>query len=461
MTSKASLLSAALNKYTSIGVDIKNTKKAFLEGMSAADLNKLYSGASTNKTSGTATTDSTQNNGMSNPGGHENPSWSNSEQKEAAPATNTQKDGMVKTNSDGQPVMDLTDPNLETVTLPDGRILYTDPKNPSMGFIQSRQEADKVANAKRILQPALKESTRVLEPTIEDIMSALSTLSTGEVLTTAPDLTEDDGEVSDVAPAGDVLIGEDEENGGDTEDEGVGEAMAEPATSTSSEIGTGGPTKNLTSMADLETEGKDGVTGVDDSYTTEDKPEEDKTDITNDDGMSKGAGDNKKDSVGSPADGFVSPVGNSTNGGMLQGAGKSKTSNSSVGQPVSPSIGEDGEEQLETGTDKESAFWMPNDDLLGLGDIATTVAKSAGSPDAQTKIGKDAMGNLVKKPTTPTQSRPLPNMRQYVKTNSAPGMPGSAPLGSFSNVDISDLDPVIGMDAASDKALNISLNFNF
>lgn len=102
---------------------------------------------------------------------------------------------------------------------------------------------------------------------------------------------------------------------------------------------------------------------------------------------------------------------------------------------------------------KESAFWVPDNDLLGLSDIISTGAKKNGVPDSQVDIVKDANGNLAKKP----MGHMAPNMRQYVRTSAAPGMPMTAQ----SAVLMPDLDSVMGLDPTTDKALNISLNFNF
>jgi hypothetical protein len=89
-----------------------------------------------------------------------------------------------------------------------------------------------------------------------------------------------------------------------------------------------------------------------------------------------------------------------------------------------------------------------------------SINKDVSGVNAQQTIGKDATGNLVKKPTMPAHS--IPNMRQFVKTNGVPGAPSVLGMGQGgAPVDVSDLDGVMGMDTANDRALNISMNFNF
>lgn len=421
-----SLFQIAAEKYTSISSALDENKKVFLEGLSSLDLNKLYSGTDKKETVAKPQFSmGTESDTSSDPGGHESP-------KQNQPVSNA--------NPELTTLVGMADTNSKPVILPNGDEIMINPitgeitvssDNPNKVVIRNKKDTAQLQNlattAKKIMGNSIV--------TTEDIMSALATLSTGDVVNTEHDMDYDESEsytVSGVKPAGDILVGEDEDND-------VDEGSAEPMPSTSSDISmptdsntssTSGSTGSDTSASSyMPTEKKDSLTGIDDSYVTEtdkedksEKGEEKETETDNAKEFSKGAGELNQ--------------------------------SSSSGQ-AEPEIGEEAIESNPSG--KDSAFWVPGDDLLGLKDIVKSIAKDHGVPDAQETIGKDANGNLVKKPTTPSHT--IPNMRQYVKTNPMPGQPMRAP-GS-QPVDISDLDGVMGMDTTSDKALNISLNFNF
>jgi hypothetical protein len=468
MKKSKSLFQAATEKYTSLHSDLAETKKAFLEGMSATDLNKLYAG-SDKKAPSTPTT-STTSNTKSNPGGSENPNPASSP---------VGKDGS-SANTDLQQVASFAD--ALPVKLPNGDTILVNPTTgeiivgsdtPGSVTVQSKQDVTELQNLAGNVKDILGKSM----PTNEDIMSALTTLSTGEVMDTSHDIVgEDDGSLStEVQPTGDVLVDEGDKDGLSTEQE----ASAEPMTSTSSDISspsdstsqassanTGAPMSASSNMPTEET--KDPVTGVDDSYVaekdedtkgkeeTEEKAPEGNIGIEKD--STKGAGETPE--VNSKAIGSaIDPQSQDSSKEFAKGAGEYHEPGK-VGES-SPALGEEAPEGEGSPSGKDSAFWVPGDDMLGLKDIVSTVAQKNGTPNAQETIGQDAAGNLVKKPTTPTHS--IPNMRQYVRTNGVPGAPSVMGMGSGQPVNISDmgLDDLMGMDTATDKALNISLNFNF
>ena len=444
MKTPKSLFQKATEKYTTLSTDLVRDRKIFLEALatplSALDLNKLYAGKNdagkSNKLATSTTADFS-----SNPGGSEDPNKNNQPTDSTDTANVAPELATISGLSDAKPIVL---PNGDKITInPLTGMTVIVSKNPKNYSFAGDDDMTKLQGLAKSAKDILSRATN------EDIMSALTTLSTGSVSELAPQMDEgdDDGMSTKVGPADDVLIDEDEEDG-DGNDAPVDEASAEPMPSTSSDISMptdGNSTKTSVSTGSKgsassfmpETEKKDNLTGVDDSYTTE-----------SDSSKGAGKGDEQADPEHGPGTGISSEV--------SKGAGEYKQTGK-VGE-TEPEIGEN--EANPSG--KESAFWVPGDDLLGLKDIVSTNAKANGLPDAQTTIGKDANGSLVKKPTTP--SYPTPNMRQYVRTNPTPGNPQGTPvvpMGSQQQADISDLDSVMGLDSQSDKALNISLNFNF
>ena len=461
MKHSKSLFKIATEKYTSMSSDLKETKKLFLEAMaspvSAADLNKSYSNqqikANNSQIPQPEFSNPQSSNTVSNPGGKEKPA---PVANPAAPAPGQPQ--AAPPAPGGQPqTLDLTRKDLKITKLADGRILYEDP--------DPNSTIPPVVQAPNQMPGSIKESVKATIYTVEDIMSALSVLGGGsnsEALT-APDLSEE-GDAK-VNPAGDMLVDEEDDTNsdgmtdmsGDTSsgDSEVSENDNPDSVDQSGEMGTSGSDTNPSKIdgktdstwsgiggkkaPEVEGEGDtkkkvipDDKTGVDSSYTQEDGQEatEKGKDFT------KGAGQAKPE------------INASAEPQLGEGEGCAEDG----------SCVEDESEMEANPSGKESAFWVPNDDMLGLKDIVGTVAKKNGVPNAQETIGKDAAGNLVKKPTTPKHS--VPNMRQYVKTNGVPGAPSIIPPGG-QPVDISDLDDVIGMDSTNDRALNISLNFNF
>lgn len=459
-----SLFQVAAEKYTSISSDLKKSKQVFFEQleqttpMTAADLNKSYTGKDAGKTPPRPTF---SNFGASNPGGSEKPApVTQPAQVAIAPGqTAGPAAGQLAPPAAGAPAGPtpqqtalLTDPAAKKTVLPDGRVLIEDPKNPQIYVLQSADDAKKAGTA-------IRESVKATIYTVEDIMSALKTLSTGAVSEVSSVSNDDEDGVN---PVGDTLIdpndaeapedGIDGDDGGDRDDYAdadVDEADdngMQPSTSSeisspssgsgftpSSSASTGSATSASSFQSNKPMEKKDNLTGVDDSYTQEGGTEMPAKEAPGKNkAFAKGAGQHEEDP--NTANASAPEIGE---GGAACGEGETCEANPSG---------------------KESAFWMPGDDLLGLKDIVGSVAKGNGVPDAQQTIAKDANGMLVKKPTTPMHSPP--NMRQYVKTNGVPGAPSVIPQGG-QPVDISDLDGVMGMDAKSDRALNISLNFNF
>ena len=454
--SPKSLFQVASEKYTSISSELKETKKIFFEQlkvaapMTATDLNKAYSGKEAARTPPTPVFSSF---GASNPGGNEKPTpvvqpapvaTAPGQQGQAPAFSPSPVTGIASTaGPTQQQIFLLTNPAAKKTPLPDGRILIEDPKNPDLYIIQSAEDAKRAGTA-------IRESVKATIYTVEDIMSALTTLSTGavsEVDSVSNECgmsEEEEGTVNNIKPAGDTLVDEEEEetnsndglNTTDEADDGPNVDQSGELQASGSETGpekvTGTTDSSWSGLGGVkapEVEGSktekeivpDDKTGVDPSYTQEDEQGKD---------FATGAGEAKPETV---------------------------TANS-----AEPEIGESEDETELNPSGKKSAFWLPNDDLLGLKDIVKDVSKSHGVPDAQETIGKDASGNLVKKPTMPAHS--MPNMKQYVRTNPPPGIPGNMPSvipQGGQPVDISDLDGVMGMDTKDDRALNISLNFNF
>ena len=470
MKTPKSLFLTAAKKYTSFSSDVKQSKKLFLEEltstMSATDLNKVYSGNDDKSKVATAAIKgiNTDTNTSYNPGGHEN--------SQAAPSNNPAASAPnAQANSAPPGTIDLTNPNLVITDLPDGRRLFEDPTNPTQPpFIQSKEDVQKFDAAKKVMQPKL-ENVSAYGPTFEDIMSALTTLSTGEVLN-SPLASEDNDPsmgLGEVKPSGDTLAPMNKEKGEKTD-----EAMDEPVTSTSSELsmpsGNSSMASSSSSNSPMSASSTDSNattsektdnnerTGVDDSYVQEKggpgQDEENKKEFT------KGAGEAKPQAMNAGSSESENENSKETSNGSTETEWVGGTAPSTeCGTSGNMAMSEIEPETNPSG--KDSAFWVPGDDLLGLKDIIGSVAKSNGVPDAQETIGKDASGNLVKKPTTNTH-QVMPNMRQYVRTNPPPGNSPMMPnAGIQQPVDISDLDSVMGMDTKQDKALNISLNFNF
>ncbi len=507
MKNSKSLFQVAAEKYTTMSSDLKETKKTFLQeagDISAPDLNAAY-------TKGVAKTapdikvpaPATTNFGPSNPGGSENPRVAPEQPQQSQPGATG---GVVGATGAGSPTptapsqqqLDLTkDPTAVKVPLDSGDTLFRSKTDPNLYYVQPATNS------------SIRESVKANVYTVEDIMSALTTLSTGDVVASESDMSNDldGGEIAKVKPAGDVLATEDdessEEDGLNTTDEAddgpnvdqAGEMQASGSTTgNKSTVGKDSSWTGIHGTEAPEAEGKEAVgtaigaftgsglgagigaavgglpgagmgaaiggvaggvagnkltsdedtsagdkTGVDDSYTAE------AGDINVDaDSVVKGAAN-----LPQAVDGL-----SKTPGAVIKGV---KTMAKDV---QGGALGLEGTEEPEmegNPSGKESAFWVPNDDMLGLKDIVGTVAQKSGVPNTQEAIGKDAAGNLVKKPTTPVHS--TPNMRQYVKTNPMPGQPMRVP--GQQPVDISDLDSVMGMDTSNDRALNISMNFNF
>ena len=444
MATPKSLFKVATEKYTDISSTLKETRRTFLQELAlaqapatAADLNKAYTDKQVKDNPAQPQQPQFSNpqaaNTTSNPGGSETPKPPPA--NPAAPAP-----GQPAAPAPGAaPAFDLTNPNLQITDLPDGRKLYIDPQNPTQGFIQTKEDAAKSG----VVSAQLESAVHVY--TTEDIMSALSTLSTGavsEVASTDHDMEGD--EATTVKPAGDTLVDEED----DSSTDGTSEM---PSSGDSSEVSEEDEPATADQSDEVSASGSE--TG----------PE--KVDGGNESSWS-GLGGKQSSSVEGSEEETDESEGLAT-----KGAGEAEPATVDGNSPA-PEIGEgeqapcgegeacEGEKPEEVegnASGKDSAFWVPNDDLLGLKDIVGDVSKDTSGVNAQETIGKDAVGNLVKKPTTPAHS--VPNMRQYVKTNAAPGMPMIPPGGQ--PVDISDLDSVMGMDAKSDKALNISLNFNF
>ncbi len=425
MKTSKSLFKLAADKYTSMSSELKETRKAFLEDIStpisAADLNKSYSNKQVKANNVQIPQPQFSNpentNTTSNPGGKEKP-------VQQVPPTNPAAN---QNQSTQQTPIDLTNPNLQITELPDGSKLYVDPKNPTQGFIQPKDTTN--------LAAPIKEDTTIPVYTTEDIMSALSVLGGGsnsEALS-APDLSEEDkeGTVS-VKPAGDVLVDEEDD---DNSTDGMTDTSSE-----NSEVSENDDPDSVDQSGELRTSGNE----------TNPVKVGGKTDST----WSGINGQKSPEVEGEKTEKEIIPD-NKTGVDSSYTTEKGSTEKTNLETDIQS---EENNEEDTNPSGKESAFWVPNDDILGLKDIVGTVAKNNGVPNAQETIGKDASGNLVKKPTTPKHS--TPNMRQYVKTNGVPGAPSVIPQGG-QPVDISDLDNVIGMDTTNDRALNISLNFNF
>ncbi|MCI4436609.1 MAG: hypothetical protein JHC33_07345 [Ignisphaera sp.] len=464
MKTSPSLFQTAAKKYTSFSSDIKDAKKLFLE-----DLTSTHSATIASAPTG------------DNPGGTKAPG------ADLAPLAPGQKSEQPTPAADpGAGMIDLMDPATEVKEF-EGKLMAFNKNVPGQALILDDKQAAAWKSLKA-LAPKNEAVENNTDHTTGDILGPLSALSRGaKGLKETDDMSSDldGGEITEVSgPVSDTLVSEDEEDGeapSGTEMEGESEGTAEPATSSSPEMGhpstmgmsspsaglarnNGGATSagtgdkgNAASFGTDEhsnessTEKSPGdTTGVSNDYTTEAGKEgkEDTTqtgDTTGKD-FAKGAGDApEKDS------GALGPALQNTS---VNAGGNNKNASANA------EIEGDG---ITDPNAKEDAFWVPGDDegFGGLKDVVSTVAKKAGVPDGQTAIVKDpATGALVKRPTMPPQS--MPNMRQYVRTNGVPGAPSVLGAGMGHNqVDISDLDGVMGMDTASDRALNISLNFNF
>ncbi len=386
-----SIINIALSKYTSFAEDIKVAKSIFSEGLSTTELNKLYSGA--------ADKNSTVKQPVFSQPGDENPN-SSPVGKVASEIGNTDSDTATE--------LDTLDGISDTkpITLPNGDEVLINPitgeitvssNDPNKVVIRSKQDMTKLQGLANSAKSILDKPSVV---TNEDIMSALTTLSTGDVVLLEP---EKDSTIKVVNNSDDVLIPNEKTNEDGTPQPEISTAseLMEPTdgTSTKTSKSTGKP-GSASAYMPIKTEIKDMLTGVDSSYTVEDDSDNTKS-------------DEKKD----PDD-------------------------------------------LDELSGKESSFWVPDDDLLGLSDIVKTVSAANGVPDAQTNIVKTSDGTLVKKPTTPAY-----NIKQYVKTTNPPISRQFGNIGSgsatTSNLDISDLDKVLGMDSESDRALNISLSLKF
>lgn len=491
MKPKMSLFQAAAKKYTSFQTDVKEAKKSYMEAFTApvdsTDANLQAAKYAGDKRQDDKDTIQFSTIPPSNPGGSENSNKTES------------SSGGINTPSAPTPTAPggTAEPNdlmkgLQVVTIGGKNYIVAD-KPDNYEFVNS-QNLDKfkaLQAAQDNFNKTIKENTTVI--TTEDVLDStlkngpldfLSVLSQGS---NSPSLSSpmtvpsvnDGTNVNNVKPVGDILVGEDEEN----EDAGlqVDEASAEPMTNTSSEISS--PSDGMSSATSPSTgsdgsassfmpteeeeevgnETQDNTTGVSSDYTTEKQNKAPEGNIGIDKNASAGAGEaeEKNSKVLGPS---TDPAGDVGAGKQFtKGAGEigPEDSEGKVGESE-PHIGEaeiqPNDNQSPSG--KDSAFWLPSDDLLGLKDIIGTSAKHAGVPDAQQTIGKDAAGNLVKKPTTPMHS--VPNMRQYVKTGAQLNQGGPGNTNSLPQpVDISDLDGVMGMDSQNDRALNISMNFNF
>ena len=480
MKKSPSLFQVAAKKYTTFSADLKDAKKVFLEQLTstqpATTASAPPSAGGTEVPPGTSGSEKTT--------GSENPptlaSLAPGQKSEQAQAPGA---GMAA------PAIDLMDPDTEVKEF-DGKTMAFNKNVPGQAMILNPEQVAAYKAMKTLApQNEAVEKENTEDHTTGDILGPLSTLSRGpEGLKETDNMGEmDDSDITEVTgPAKDTLVSEDEDDGNapsGTEMEGESEGTAEPATSSSPEMGhpqsmgmsspSAGLARNQASSSntgdkdsassfqtdeptnEVSTEKSPGeTTGVSGDYTTEagkegEEGKEDTTQTSDTTGkeFAKGAGDaTEKDS------GALGPAlqNTSVNAGTTN---KNASANSEM----------EGENGITDPNAKEDAFWVPGDDegFGGLKDVVSTVAQKAGVPDGQTAIVKDpATGALVKRPTMPPHA--IPNMRQYVKTNGVPGAPSVLGAGMGHNpVDISDLDGVMGMDTASDRALNISLNFNF
>lgn len=500
MKKSKSLFQVAAEKYTDISSELKTNKKAFLEA-TVADLNKLYTKSKVGAIKDGVPTPDFSSMEKINIGGSE--SSNKTESPTGGVKADVQPNNPNISPSGGKP--GTAEPaelakGLQLVNINGVNYIIAD--NPEDYKFGKASDFKEYQAATQKFTKSLGEAATIY--TVEDIMSALSVLGGGsnsEAFTSPMALPEDDGLSINVGPVGDTLVKEDDGDGGlsiDTDNdmnEGEGDDNTDDAneiteapleagstsgtTGVSSELmsPTSGPTTPKTSpstgsagsASSFTTEKQDDLTGVDDSYVTE-KDKESKEKAPEDNigipkAQTKGAGEAPEETSdalgpalndGDGSDESVWSAGSGSGKPMAKGAGESSEDGTGQVGEVQPQIGEaDGNP-----SGKESAFWLPNDDLLGLKDIVGDVTKGANGVNAQQTIAKDANGNLVKKPTTPTHS--IPNMRQYVKTNGVPGAPSVLGMGQGgAPVDISDLDGVMGMDTANDRALNISMNFNF
>jgi hypothetical protein len=509
MKKSKSLFQVAAEKYTNISSELKTNKKAFLEA-TVADLNKLYTKNKVGDIKDGVPEPNFDSMPKLNIGGSES---SNKTESPTGGVANT-----TQTNPNASPVGNpgSSDPaelakGLQLVNINGVNYIIADnPEDYKFGKASDFKEYQAATDK---FTKSIGEAATTY--TVEDIMSALSVLSGNtEVLANhGTDILGDDL-ATKVSPVGDMLVKEDDGDGGlsvSAEDEAAKSSMSEEegddntddaneveegipemsgttgTTSASSELmsptdGTSDKTSPSTgqpgSASSFTTEKQDGLTGVDDSYVTEtgkgketeEKAPEGNIGISQD--TSKGAGEAPEENSGA-----LGPVADQQDGGagesvwsagtnsgkpMAKGAGASMEDGTGQVGEQQPQVGEASDEMGPDGnsTGKDSAFWLPNDDLLGLKDIVGSVAKDNGVPNTQENIVKDpATGALVKKPTTPVHS--IPNMRQFVKTNPPPGTVTNMGQGQPVNISDMGLDDVMGMDTANDRALNISMNFNF
>ena len=393
----------------------------------------------------------------------------------------------------GQPSggIDLMDPTTKVVVSADGKQTFAiNEKVPGQAMLLTPEQVTAYNSVKKLspqVEAVLADKT---EHTTGDILGPLSELSRGsEGLKETENMEEDDSDITEVSHVDDTLVKEDE---GDTEDgtpgqEGADEGTAEPATSNSPVMGhpqtpgmdaVGDPAAGLSSRSKVEPSGsgtgqpKNASSNMPLEKDNEMSAEKSAGETTGIDGSYQAEAGKEGEEVKKD----TSQTSDTTGKPFAKGAGDAEEVNSSVLGPglqndtvpglKDASIDKQAEAGNEAITDpnaKTDAFWVPGDEdgFGGLKDVVSTVAQKAGVPDGQTNIVKDpATGALVKKPTMPAHA--IPNMRQYVKTNGVPGAPSVLGAGMGHNpVDISDLDGVMGMDTSNDRALNISLNFNF
>ena len=507
MKKSKSLFQVAAEKYTNISSELKTNKKAFLEA-TVADLNKLYTKSKVGSIKDGVPTPNFSSMEKVNIGGSEGSNKTESPSGGVADAPVNPAASPVGKPGSADPT-ELAK-GLQLVNINGVNYIIADnPEDYKFGKASDFKEYQAATDK---FTKSLGEAATTY--TVEDIMSALSVLGGGsnsEVLNTAPgmDMLGDDL-ATNVGPVGDTLVKEDDGDGGlsvgaedeaakETVDEDEGDdntddanQITEAPLEAGSTSGTTGVSSELMSPTDgdstktspstgspdsassFTTEKQDGLTGVDDSYVTETGEENEEKAPEGNIGIkkasTKGAGEAPEENSGA-----LGPVADQQDGGEGEsvwsaGAGSGKPMAKGAGVSAEDGTGQVGEQQPQIGeagpngeadpSGKESAFWLPNDDLLGLKDIVGAINHDVSGVNAQQTIGKDATGNLVKKPTMPAHS--IPNMRQFVKTNGVPGAPSVLGMGQGgAPVDVSDLDGVMGMDTANDRALNISMNFNF
>ena len=457
MKKSPSLFQTAAKKYTSFSSDLRDVKRAFLENLTSTQPATAASPTPPGSTPPPGAPPSTA-------GGEGAPKLGG-----LAPGQQPSQAAPPAAGS-AAAAIDIMDPSTKVITSADGKQTFAiNEKVPGQAMILTPEQVT-AYNAMKKLSP--QTEAVVAEKgghTTGDILGPLSELSRGsEGLREKEDMQEeDDSEITEVSSVGDSLH-EDEEDGeapGGAELEGEDEGTAEPSTSSSPEMGhpatmgMSSPSAGLARNNNQASGAGTGKKGNASSFGTE----------TNEMSTEKSAGDTKgvDGSYTSESDKEEVPhTGDTTGKPFAKGAGTEPEQDSSELGPVLKDASVDKQAESEAITDpnaKQDAFWVPGDEdgLGGLKDVVTAVSKKNGVPDAQENIVKDpATGALVKKPTTPAHA--VPNMRQYVRTNGVPGAPSVLGAGMGHNpVDISDLDGVMGMDTSNDRALNISLNFNF